>query len=366
MNESVSRTTDSLADIGSMLRRAREAKGISIKNVAEQLHLRPSVVQSLEVNDFSEINGDIFLKGYVKSYSALVGLPEGQVLPQLEQILLERNTSSQKASENVSEKAHRKSWILPALAVILVGAIAAWYILFGLTTREYTDPERFEVARETGSAVFQPENPASENPMPDNSLSEKAFQKPGLPDSPVAVLPGESADIPSPEPESGTGTEKETFNDASAEAVPVFSPPVNDTEMAQSTPPGENKTASEMPETDPISVVGDIGIEELQTDSDAEPVSTLAAIESKLKERIDSIRAEFDGDCWVQLKNGEGKTVVAALKRKGDVVKYTGPGPFTLVVGDATVTKLEFNGEPVNFNNHRVWKKRAELTLGQF
>ena len=62
------------ASVGQQLRRAREKLGLSVSDIADQQHLRPSVIQSIEEGDYSKVDTELFLKGYVRTYARQVQL----------------------------------------------------------------------------------------------------------------------------------------------------------------------------------------------------------------------------------------------------------------------------------------------------
>jgi len=76
-----------------------------------------------------------------------------------------------------------------------------------------------------------------------------------------------------------------------------------------------------------------------------------------------SFEATFSGDCWFKLVKGDGKTPFAALKRSGDHVSYSGVGPFTVVLGDASKANIIFDGNEVNLEPHTARNGRAQFTL---
>lgn len=59
---------------GVRLRRAREAAGLSQSDVASRLKMPVSVVQSLEIEDWSRLGAPVFVRGQLRSYSRLLGL----------------------------------------------------------------------------------------------------------------------------------------------------------------------------------------------------------------------------------------------------------------------------------------------------
>lgn len=66
--------------IGQRLAAAREARGLDIRVVANELHLDPGVVEALERDDDAALPAAIFVKGYLRSYARLVGLPEDEIV----------------------------------------------------------------------------------------------------------------------------------------------------------------------------------------------------------------------------------------------------------------------------------------------
>ncbi len=66
--------------LGEKLRQAREERGISISEVAEQTRISPHYLASIENDDYRTLPGGIFNKGFVKSYAKYVGLDEQEAL----------------------------------------------------------------------------------------------------------------------------------------------------------------------------------------------------------------------------------------------------------------------------------------------
>ena len=59
---------------GERLRRAREAAGLKLEDVAERLKMPVRVVRSLEEEDWSRLGAPVFVRGQLRSYSRLLGL----------------------------------------------------------------------------------------------------------------------------------------------------------------------------------------------------------------------------------------------------------------------------------------------------
>jgi cytoskeleton protein RodZ len=68
---------------GARLRAAREGAGLSLDQVAQQLKLAPRQVRALEEEDFAQLPGRTFARGFVRNYARLVHLDGDDLLAQL-------------------------------------------------------------------------------------------------------------------------------------------------------------------------------------------------------------------------------------------------------------------------------------------
>lgn len=66
--------------IGARLVAAREASGLDIRAVANELHLDLAIIEALENDDTAALPAAIFVKGYLRNYARLVGLSEEEIV----------------------------------------------------------------------------------------------------------------------------------------------------------------------------------------------------------------------------------------------------------------------------------------------
>ncbi len=83
--------------LGEKLRQAREERGISLSDVAEQTRISGQYIESIENDDYRSLPGGIFNKGFVKSFAKYVGLDEQEALQDYAN--LTANQSSQVADD---------------------------------------------------------------------------------------------------------------------------------------------------------------------------------------------------------------------------------------------------------------------------
>lgn len=65
---------------GRQLRRTREKLALSVADVAGELRLSGFQIQALEADDWTQLPGDTYARGYLRSYARLLGLDADQLL----------------------------------------------------------------------------------------------------------------------------------------------------------------------------------------------------------------------------------------------------------------------------------------------
>jgi len=66
--------------VGASLKKERESKQLSIRDVANELYVDPSIVIALEEETFDKIGPDVYVKGHLKNYATFLGLPTEEML----------------------------------------------------------------------------------------------------------------------------------------------------------------------------------------------------------------------------------------------------------------------------------------------
>jgi cytoskeletal protein RodZ len=66
--------------VGTYLRRCREAKRMSVEEVSRATRVPASSVERIEADRFDELPGEVFVRGFLKSYARAVGLQVDEVL----------------------------------------------------------------------------------------------------------------------------------------------------------------------------------------------------------------------------------------------------------------------------------------------
>ena len=69
-----------MGTLGQYLRSAREARGIDLREAAQQTRISLQYLKALEAEDFSKLPGAVFVRGFLKNYSKFLKLDETEVM----------------------------------------------------------------------------------------------------------------------------------------------------------------------------------------------------------------------------------------------------------------------------------------------
>ncbi|MGH8320859.1 MAG: helix-turn-helix domain-containing protein, partial [Gammaproteobacteria bacterium] len=71
---------DTGGSLGAQLRTAREARKLPIHKAAQDLHVSDDILSALERDEYRTLGAPIFVRGHLRNYARLLGLPEDEVL----------------------------------------------------------------------------------------------------------------------------------------------------------------------------------------------------------------------------------------------------------------------------------------------
>jgi cytoskeleton protein RodZ len=195
------------AAAGALLGAAREASGMSIDTVAQQLKLAPRQVRALEAGEFSHLPGRTFVRGFIRNYARLLrldpeqvlgALPAGGAMPSLEAPTLHPTAPAMGELPTTVEpsKAGWTRWAIPLTLAAVVAAAAVY---------EWKRPVASIRPAQAKEAVA-PSVPATDSVPPDKT--EAPLANPAAGTAPVAAPTSPeaaTASAPAPADSKGAG-----------------------------------------------------------------------------------------------------------------------------------------------------------------
>ncbi|MCP4831979.1 MAG: DUF4115 domain-containing protein [Gammaproteobacteria bacterium] len=162
-------TTEEMVDAspGDRLRKARETMGMSAEEAAHDLRLDYEVVIALEAAHYETLGAPVFIRGYMRSYARLLGLPEDEIVAGFVAYETEpeefRTLSTQSVVKPGASLANFMLWVLLGI-VIFAGLI---YLMIGDEKEPVGEVDKGEfIAPVTDSVVVEPAaEPVSTGPV---------------------------------------------------------------------------------------------------------------------------------------------------------------------------------------------------------
>ncbi|HCG6064641.1 TPA: cytoskeleton protein RodZ [Vibrio parahaemolyticus] len=300
-------------EAGTLLKNKRESLGMTQKQVADRLRLRVSVIEDIENNRFESQQVATFTRGYLRSYAKFVGLDEKVVLVALEQTAdvkpKEQEIEMQSFSRKTKHEKHNSrimllTWVI---AIVIIGISAAWW---------WQNQQENSLAQVVAEANVETSQPSADEIADIDLMTEEEL---------IASTPAELA----------------ASNNTASES------PINAAQTDEVVPAETEESTTEETQ-EPVAVIE--AAEEVQ---DASPV---------VPEGMTLLTMKFKADCWIQVKDTNGKTLVSGTQKPGQDVELTGKAPFKVILGAPEGVTMTFASEPVDLSGYTSGKV-ARFTL---
>jgi cytoskeleton protein RodZ len=327
---------------GDKLRQAREALELTPADVAAKLKLGARQIEALEAEDYSQLPGEVFIRGFVRNYARLVELdPETLIIPMdIHAVVYETVTAP---SEGVifASPGLRRWVLLPMLAmaffVLLVAVLYYWL-------RQGEDALVSETAPPVATAPVAPAPPPVSVMPPVAPASTETV-------APADLAPGMPGTAPQTLAVPGVAPAPAVAAPAPAPATPVKAIP--DAPAATAGKPASLPIPAAVVKPAPVPA------KPLLPPAQLAPAAVPAAAAPALKGH--TLRFVPALDAWIQVVDGKGKRY-SKLVRSGDAEIFAGEPPFKLVVGEAAQVQLSYDGHPIDLTPY-IGQKVARLTL---
>jgi cytoskeleton protein RodZ len=209
---------DTALGLGERLRSARKARALTLEQAAFTLRLEVPVLRALEDERYEALGAAVFVRGHLKAYAKLLGLPEEAVLA-----AYRAADPNADAPPKVTRELEKPLTTTPgplAIAAAVGFVVLAMLLLFFLGTGNAPSPGGQAPSPDMTQPVA-PAPPVETLPLPMPVLP---------PDAPAALAPvpdagAAPAGIPVPAPAPQPAPQAEPQPAAPAAAAPLATPP---------------------------------------------------------------------------------------------------------------------------------------------
>ena len=339
-----------LVNVGLELQRLRLRQTRTIEAIAESLKLTTDMVNYLESNNFDKLPNKVFVRGYIRNYLNLLGVPKERADDLVAHFDYNISISDANAGQRQStaagmsrrhEAAPRrikliegqqqykidnqsgrwKIWL--ALAAVLLLAIVGWLLFIG--------PDSESVASTSSGDINLLQN-SSETASQAGGSSGIAAAPTATPladeDLIISFADDNSIDLAAAAPEQPTEPRQQLSR------LPVLetNPEINIS--ASVAPPPAIAGRIEQPEPNVLLPMGSMP-------ETAEILQTNASVQFRLS---------FAAESWVQVIDSEGLDIANGLQQNSDEINYNAIAPISFHFGNSGATDLVFQGQEIDFS----------------
>ena len=182
-------------DFGSYLKHERELRGVPLDDIAQSTKISVRFLRALEEGRFEDLPGEVFIKGFIRSYGQAIGSNVDELLAAYHESGAKRQdtkTPSTEISPSREESSEEPPFVFPTKAVL--GFVAALLIIGGgaywLTSNKAEKAVHSSQETRSTSTVDnslpevedEAESPVSEEATPLPSETESPTPEPGSSD----------------------------------------------------------------------------------------------------------------------------------------------------------------------------------------
>ena len=351
-------------EIGATMREAREALKRDITEVAEELRIRISYLESIEAGRMEELPGPAYATGFLRAYGDYLGLDGSKIVN-----LFKAAGGVAEPHTSLSMPSPVEEGRLPTGSVLLVAGVLALFTYGGwyyMSSGDAVGPDRDTgisellaegpgdpAAEETGTDAVADAESAAEKPATEHAeATGKAADDEARPKSvekvakPVRKIAKKVA--AKPPPVAGPSPIRRGNRDASAleEAVDtgqrlaarVVAPPPPAPNRRPSAPAPRATTRA------PAPIVAPTVTPTVAPSAAQNAARGRSAVTPALPAGPITIVVRMRGDGWVEVRKGQESPVLSRLMRSGETFEVPKGGGYRMATGNAGAVEITVDG----------------------
>ncbi len=374
---------------GSLLKDARVAAGLSLLDVATKLHLDQRVISALEEDEFDALPTATFVRGYLRSYTQLLGLPAGPVL----EAFNNKGLSPPVLIADISEEPQTRSddFSMRLVSYGLIGALTIMVVLWwhnqdfdyqdllqptteisseNTGDSQITDTLETDVPQDTSTSALevntsQPIESAdnAETNLDTQTQSETTMQTSteGLSTALDSAMSSandalsQSDDNLAPEVTTSLDQQLSEAQDSieASQEVLSQSQALTDSQAPVTTETITATTDSAgQPQDSATSTPTNTENNNSGVSDNEQTISTPSTTPTPVSEGQDSLTMNFTRESWVTVYDSIDTRLYYGLTQPGQTVQVQGQKPLRVVIGRPQGVTLQYNGKPMDIKPH--------------
>ena len=293
---------------GARLRSIREQRGLSLHQVATELHVSDFIIEALERGDYPVLGGAVFVRGHLRNYARALGVPESEVLSLYEQTQDKPTAPTLVTQHSTGMSPRAREWYMRAAT----GGVLLILVILAVSWWQRRPEERAEPVAGQVEAAGLPAAATTTTPVTLAAVSAQPAAQPGAASlsTPLAPLP-----------------------------VKAAAPRAQREERKPAAVPAQAQAPTPAPTRQVIAGAGDAA---------------------------DMTHAKFtlSAASWIEVYDATGKRLFYDLAPAGDTLDLSGAGPLQVFLGNAPGVSVELNGTSFDIKQYSRADNTARFKLG--
>ncbi|MGL5038360.1 MAG: cytoskeleton protein RodZ [Aeromonas sp.] len=294
---------------GQLLRNAREQLGWTREQVGARIHLRPTLIEAMESDTYDKHIAHTFIRGYLRTYAKLVGIPDQTILAAYDKLGLTPpdNIDMQSFSRHTRRQANdsRLKGVTWLVILMLIGLSVAWW--WQSSSRRSAGDDALAASEMSSSGSIPATGTMTQSIAVNSAAPEPSSAEQAAPVQAAMAQPDTQANAPV----------------AVTGSLPVPSVPASQAAVS-----GSVSTAM------------------------TAPVSGAAPSQASDATSAPQLKLSFTGNCWLSVKDATGKTLFSGMKKANDELILEGAEPLKFTIGAPSVVKLEYKGNAFDMSRY--------------
>jgi len=305
-----------IENFGSYLKRERELRGVPLEKISATTKIHIRFLQALENNQFDELPGKVFVKGYIRSFAKIIGSDEDEMLNAYDDTMEKlSSTNGENKNFQVADKLSivKKSLIGSALTIIFIVGVG-WGA--NILIHKFSGS-----SKESSSAVSKPDFKEIEK-LPEKKLS-----------APVIEMEEKPASLEETDKVSGNPiTTGKPENPADQPSAAQSDEPIQPAEKPLETEKNEDKVLESKAKPDTM-----VGISDIEKEDKV--FTPVAGNDLSLKLTI-----KVKNNVWFNMTVDESRVEDFILQR-GTAKTFYGKDKFRMTIGNRDLVELSLNDQ---------------------
>ncbi len=350
-----------LPDAGELLNAERQRQGLTEKQVADDLHITMHYIRAIESNSFEKLPGNVFAKGYIKSYAMLLGMDVELVMSGYNAYVAKQlDVAKEKTRIQVRRRKDKnRPWVIASVVLFVALFVGLWFANFS-----GNEPESEAVISAGVQSIAQPiVEPVVQATA--ESIADSGRESSQLASATAAQTTALVEQTPSAvdQAQSINGNPEMSQQLVVSEAATALVEAVTLTDEGLTEAVQTSLSETEAAVADAASDVAVTGGGEIPS-----AVTAQINISDQLiyVEAVgdDVLLINFSGASWVEISDTSQGQIYRDLLETGDTLEVKGTAPFNVLLGDAPFAELTLNGNSIDVSDDIRVDNSARLTVG--